>query len=98
MAQSVALAEVLQNSGRTQEGRRAVRASAIMRQRSFGEHAMSAANIPMNAPSPGRSYDDIRAAWRAANLHPLWESETAHKAREGGPAPSHWRWKQIRPL
>jgi gentisate 1,2-dioxygenase len=59
---------------------------------------MSATDMPINASSGSRSYDDIRAAWRAANLHPLWESMAAHKSREGGPPPIHWRWKQIRPL
>ena len=59
---------------------------------------MSATDMPPNAPPTRRSYDEIRAAWRAANLHPLWESATAHRSREGGPAPSHWPWKQIRPL
>ena len=63
---------------------------------------------PLPPPSPppvtlprrpdGRSYDDIRKSWHAANLRPLWESMAAHRVREGGPAPTHWKWKQIRPL
>ncbi|MGH6672251.1 MAG: cupin domain-containing protein [Xanthobacteraceae bacterium] len=59
---------------------------------------MTTTDEPTNALHDGRSYDNVRAAWRAANLLPLWESTSAHRAREGGPAPSHWRWKQIRPL
>jgi gentisate 1,2-dioxygenase len=58
---------------------------------------MSAADTSAT-PSGDRSYDDIRKAWKAANLSPLWESPVAHKAREGGPAPTHWSWKAIRPL
>ncbi len=59
---------------------------------------MSVIDTPTK-PSPGeRSYEDIRAAWRAANLHPLWENAAAHRVRDGGPAPIHWQWKNIRPL
>ena len=59
---------------------------------------MSATDTPM-ATSPGsRSYEDISKDWKAANLRPLWESALAHKAREGGPAPHHWKWKVLRPL
>jgi len=59
---------------------------------------MSVTDTPIK-PAPGeRSYDNIRAAWRAANLEPLWENVAAHRVREGGPAPIHWRWKDIRPL
>jgi gentisate 1,2-dioxygenase len=59
---------------------------------------MSATDMPMTTAAGDRSYEDIRKAWRAAKLHPLWESMAAHKVRDGGPPPSHWRWKQIRPL
>ena len=59
---------------------------------------MSVTDIPKQTTSGERSYEDIRAAWRAANLHPLWENAAAHKVRDGGPAPIHWQWKQIRPL
>ena len=59
---------------------------------------MSVVDTPMKTSSDERSYEDIRAAWRAANLHPLWENAAAHKVRDGGPAPIHWRWQQIRPL
>jgi len=59
---------------------------------------MSVTGTPIKTSSGDRSYDDIRAAWRAANLHPLWENAAAHKVRDGGPAPTHWQWQQIRPL
>jgi gentisate 1,2-dioxygenase len=45
-----------------------------------------------------RSYDDIRRTWQAANLQPLWENAAAHRDRDGGAAPLHWQWKEIRPL
>ena len=48
--------------------------------------------------SADRSYEQIRKAWSAAKLQPLWENQLAHKARAGGPAPLHWSWKAIRPL
>ena len=59
---------------------------------------MSVTDMPIKSPPGERSYDDIRAAWRAANLHPLWENAAAHRVRDGGPPPVHWPWKRIRPL
>jgi gentisate 1,2-dioxygenase len=59
---------------------------------------MSTTDARTAVSSGDRSYDDIRKAWHAAKLHPLWESAIAHKSRDGGPAPNHWKWKQIRPL
>jgi gentisate 1,2-dioxygenase len=59
---------------------------------------MSATEPAVAATSGNRSYDEIRKAWHAANLSPLWENAAAHHARDGGPAPQHWKWKQIRPL
>ncbi len=42
--------------------------------------------------------DDLRRAWRAANLAPLWESPTAHKPPPR-PDPAHlWAWLKLRPL
>jgi gentisate 1,2-dioxygenase len=57
---------------------------------------MSASDAP--TATGNKPYEDIRKAWKAANLSPLWESQIAHKAREGGPAPNHWSWKAIRPM
>jgi len=59
---------------------------------------MSVTDMPIKSAPGERSYDDIRAAWRAANLHPLWENAAAHRVRDGGPPPVHWPWKRIRPL
>ncbi len=59
---------------------------------------MSVTDTPITSATGDRSYDEIRAAWRDANLHPLWENAAAHRVRDGGPAPTHWQWKKIRPL
>jgi gentisate 1,2-dioxygenase len=59
---------------------------------------MNRTEMPMATLAGGRSYAEIRKAWQAAKLHPLWESVVAHKLRDGGPAPNHWQWKRIRPL
>src|SRR5438552_8451225 len=48
--------------------------------------------------APGKPYEDVRKAWHAANLRPLWESAVAHKVREGGPKPHLWPWQVVRPL
>jgi len=59
---------------------------------------MNRAEMPMATLAGDRSYAEIRKAWQAAKLHPLWESVVAHKLRDGGAAPNHWQWKRIRPL
>jgi len=59
---------------------------------------MSATDTPMATAPGSRSYEDISRDWKAANMRPLWESALAHKVREGGPAPHHWKWKAVRPL
>ena len=48
-----------------------------------------------NRPS-GQPYEDVRKAWHAANVRPLWENVLAHKVREGGPKPNHWPWRLMR--
>lgn len=50
------------------------------------------------ATAPEKPYDEVRKAWHAANLRPLWESAVAHKVREGGPKPHLWPWQVVRPL
>lgn len=45
-----------------------------------------------------QNYDDVRDAWRRANLSPLWESTTAHKAAAGPEPSTLWPWKTVRPL
>ena len=59
---------------------------------------MNRTEMPMATLAGDRSYAEIRKAWQAAKLHPLWESVIAHKLRDGGQAPNHWQWKRIRPL
>ena len=45
----------------------------------------------MSATAPGdKSYDEIRAGWKANHIRPLWENPVAHKARDGGPRPHLW--------
>ena len=50
------------------------------------------------AQAASNNLDDLRQAWKAAHLVPLWESPTAHKP----PAPpdrTHlWQWADVRPL
>jgi gentisate 1,2-dioxygenase len=42
--------------------------------------------------------DNLRKAWKAAHLAPLWESPTAHKP-PAPPDPAHlWAWEAVRPL
>src|ERR1700686_5292703 len=40
----------------------------------------------------------MRQAWRQAHVRPLWESQTAHKVRAGGPRAHAWRWRELGPL
>jgi len=58
---------------------------------------MSTTDKP-HAPATERSYEEVRKAWHAANMRPLWESPLAHKVREGGPEPTLWKWEVMRPL
>ena len=41
--------------------------------------------------------EQIRQAWRDANVTPLWET-TAHKPADNTPRPYHWKWGVLRPL
>lgn len=55
----------------------------------------------MKAPrqaAESEDMEDIRRAWRAAHLVPLWESPTAHKPPVA-PEPAYlWSWQEMRPL
>ena len=55
---------------------------------------MSATTTPTTGD---KSYEEIRAAWRAAHIRPLWENPIAHKSRDGGPRPHLWKWNVLRP-
>jgi gentisate 1,2-dioxygenase len=41
--------------------------------------------------------DEIRQAWRNANVTPLWET-TAHQAANNAPKGHLWKWSVLRPL
>jgi gentisate 1,2-dioxygenase len=56
---------------------------------------MSAAQPTMMAVGD-KSYEQVRSAWRAAHVRPLWESPVAHKSRDGGPKAHLWQWRQLR--
>lgn len=42
--------------------------------------------------------EDMRRAWKAARLSPLWESPTAHKPPAPPDPALHWSWEAVRPL
>lgn len=42
--------------------------------------------------------NNLRRAWKAAHLVPLWESPTAHKPPPPPGSTHHWAWQTIRPL
>lgn len=41
--------------------------------------------------------DEIRQAWRHANVTPLWET-TVHRRDDSAPRAYHWKWQVLRPL
>ncbi len=45
-----------------------------------------------------QDYAELRQAWKAANLSPLWESTTAHKPPPRPDPALHWGWDHLRPL
>src|SRR5436309_13798951 len=57
---------------------------------------MAATEMPTMTVAGEKSYDEMRKAWRAAHVRPLWESPVAHKAPTGGPRAHHWHWPQLR--
>ncbi|MFM1816544.1 MAG: hypothetical protein RLZ98_3239 [Pseudomonadota bacterium] len=53
----------------------------------------------MTAPSDPPLDSDIRAAWAAANVRPLWESRAAHQRGMKPVEPGHiWHWSALEPL
>jgi gentisate 1,2-dioxygenase len=56
---------------------------------------MSATDTPATA-SGDQSYEQIRDAWIAANVRPLWENPAAHKVVDGGPRAHLWQWSLLR--
>ena len=44
------------------------------------------------------SSDEVRRAWLAERLVPLWESPSAHKPAAPPLQPYIWKWEKIRPL
>ncbi len=59
---------------------------------------MSASDAPVMKAAGEKSYEEVRKAWHAANVKPLWENPLAHKLRDGGPKAHHWKWSVLRPL
>ena len=51
----------------------------------------------MSTEAPTTNLDQIRQAWREANLTPLWET-AAHKPADSTPRAYHWKWQVLRPL
>jgi gentisate 1,2-dioxygenase len=52
----------------------------------------------MSATDTARTrLDEIRQAWRDANVTPLWET-TAHRPADSAPRAYHWKWQVLRPL
>src|SRR3984957_13353965 len=58
--------------------------------------AMSGART-MSMTEAATRLDQIRQAWRDANVTPLWET-TAHKPADSTPRAYHWKWQVLRPL
>jgi len=44
--------------------------------------------------TPKSRLDEIRQAWRDANVTPLWET-TAHKRADTTPRAYHWKWQVL---
>jgi gentisate 1,2-dioxygenase len=48
-------------------------------------------------PTKTTNLEQIRQAWREANVTPLWET-TAHRPADTTPRAYHWKWQVLRPL
>ena len=49
-------------------------------------------------PAAPRDIDEVRKAWKDANLAPLWENARAHRPAPPPEAAYLWSWDEIRPL
>ena len=56
------------------------------------------AREPLATSAPDKPYEEVRKAWHAANVRPLWENPLAHKLAGGGPKAHLWKWQVLRPL
>jgi gentisate 1,2-dioxygenase len=52
---------------------------------------------PLGATDTANRLEQIRQAWRDANVTPLWET-TAHRPADSTPKAYHWQWRVLRPL
>lgn len=52
----------------------------------------------MSRAAKTQTYEEVRGAWKDANLVPLWESLTAHKPASAPEAARKWEWRTVRPL
>src|SRR5438132_12053209 len=59
---------------------------------------MSAADPRLATSSQEKPYEEVRKAWHAAHVRPLWASPVAHRSRAGGPKAHLWQWRVLRPL
>src|SRR2546425_4587196 len=56
---------------------------------------MSAADPRLATSSHEKPYEEVRKAWHAAHVRPLWESPVAHRSRAGGPRAHLWQWRGV---
>ena len=51
------------------------------------------------APHADQANLDLRKAWAAGHVAPLWENRSAHRRDDAGAEPAHiWRWSEMEPL
>src|SRR4051794_13391131 len=56
------------------------------------------AREPLATSAPDKPYEEVRKAWHAANVRPLWENPLAHKLAGRGPKAHLWKGRVRRPL
>ncbi len=59
--------------------------------------ALNAGYKGFNMTTDTTRLEEIRQAWRDANVTPLWET-TAHRVADNTPRAYHWKWQVLRPL